>query len=182
MRRGAFIWTTTLADGSGFLEIATTRQAEYSSCGCQTMNDYSINQRNSYLAVSEPWNSNHLDEYVEQDFGTGVVKITPAHDPNDFEVGNRHQLPRINVMNDDATMNELTGKYEGMDRFVARKLSWKDLERSWSSCKNQLLRRWSLKNVQMSLLNHVFQQWFVKMGPLAETKPSIRNVKKATTR
>ena len=61
------------------------------------------------------------DEYVEMDFGTGVVKITPAHDPNDFEVGLRHNLPVINVMNEDATINENGGKYAGMDRYEARK-------------------------------------------------------------
>ena len=61
------------------------------------------------------------DSYVEMDFGTGVVKITPAHDPNDFEVGLRHNLPVINVMNDDATINENGGKYRGMDRYECRK-------------------------------------------------------------
>ena len=61
------------------------------------------------------------DEYVDKEFGTGCVKITPAHDPNDFEVGKRHSLPEINIMNDDATMNELCGKYAGMDRYEARK-------------------------------------------------------------
>ena len=61
------------------------------------------------------------DEYVDREFGTGVVKITPAHDPNDFEVGVRHNLPRISVMNDDGTMNENAGEYAGMDRMEARK-------------------------------------------------------------
>lgn len=60
------------------------------------------------------------DEYVEREFGTGVVKITPAHDPNDFEVGLRHDLPCISVMNDDGTMNKLAGEYEGMDRYECR--------------------------------------------------------------
>ena len=57
------------------------------------------------------------DEYVDKEFGTGAVKITPAHDPNDFEVGRRHDLPVINVMNDDATINENGGRYEGMERY-----------------------------------------------------------------
>lgn len=61
------------------------------------------------------------DEYVDKEFGTGVVKITPAHDPNDFEVGKRHNLEQINIMNDDATINENGGKYAGMDRYEARK-------------------------------------------------------------
>ena len=61
------------------------------------------------------------DEYVDKEFGTGCVKITPAHDPNDFEVGKRHNLPEINIMNDDATINSLGGKYAGMDRYEARR-------------------------------------------------------------
>ncbi|MGO5159388.1 MULTISPECIES: valine--tRNA ligase [unclassified Bilifractor] len=68
------------------------------------------------------------DEYVDKEFGTGCVKITPAHDPNDFEVGKRHNLEEINILNDDATMNEKCGKYAGMDRYVARKAIVKDLE------------------------------------------------------
>lgn len=68
------------------------------------------------------------DEYVDKEFGTGCVKITPAHDPNDFEVGKRHNLEEINILNDDATMNELCGKYAGMDRYEARKAIVKDLE------------------------------------------------------
>ncbi|MCQ2499891.1 MAG: valine--tRNA ligase [Lachnospiraceae bacterium] len=68
------------------------------------------------------------DEYVDKEFGTGCVKITPAHDPNDFEVGKRHDLAEINIMNDDATINELGGKYTGMDRYEARKAMVKDLE------------------------------------------------------
>ncbi|HIX28488.1 MAG TPA: valine--tRNA ligase [Candidatus Blautia stercoravium] len=68
------------------------------------------------------------DEYVDKEFGTGCVKITPAHDPNDFEVGKRHNLPEINIMNDDATINELGGKYAGMDRYEARKTMVEDLK------------------------------------------------------
>ncbi len=68
------------------------------------------------------------DEYVDKEFGTGCVKITPAHDPNDFEVGKRHSLPEINIMNDDATMNEFCGKYAGMDRYEARKAMVEDLK------------------------------------------------------
>jgi len=68
------------------------------------------------------------DEYVDKEFGTGCVKITPAHDPNDFEVGKRHSLPEINILNDDATINELGGKYAGMDRYEARKAVVADLE------------------------------------------------------
>ena len=68
------------------------------------------------------------DYYVDKEFGTGAVKITPAHDPNDFEVGKRHNLPEINIMNDDATINEKGGKYAGMDRYEARKAIVADLD------------------------------------------------------
>jgi valyl-tRNA synthetase len=70
------------------------------------------------------------DEYVDKEFGTGAVKITPAHDPNDFEMGLRHKLEQINIMNSDATINENGGKYQGMDRYEARKQIVKDLK-SW---------------------------------------------------
>ena len=69
------------------------------------------------------------DEYVDMEFGTGCVKITPAHDPNDFEVGKRHNLEEINIMNDDATINERGGKYAGMDRYEARRAMVEDLEK-----------------------------------------------------
>lgn len=69
------------------------------------------------------------DSYVDREFGTGVVKITPAHDPNDFEVGKRHNLPVINVMNDDATINENGGKFQGMDRYEARKAIVEELDK-----------------------------------------------------
>ena len=68
------------------------------------------------------------DDYVTPDFGTGMVKITPAHDPNDFKVGKRHNLPELNTMNEDASMNENAGKYKGMDRFEARKAIVTDLK------------------------------------------------------
>ena len=71
------------------------------------------------------------DPYVDKEFGTGCVKITPAHDPNDFEVGKRHNLAEINIMNDDATINCTGGKYEGMDRYEARKAMVEDLEGAW---------------------------------------------------
>ena len=81
------------------------------------------------------------DAYVEKDFGTGVVKITPAHDPNDFEVGVRHNLPRINVMNDDGTMNEKAGKYAGMDRMEARKAVFKSFRLAKKSKNTQSMAR-----------------------------------------
>ena len=76
------------------------------------------------------------DAYVDKEFGTGCVKITPAHDPNDFEVGKRHNLEEINIINDDATINANGGKYEGMDRYEARKAMVEDLEEDGTSCKS----------------------------------------------
>lgn len=117
------------------------------------------------------------DEYVDKEFGTGAVKITPAHDPNDFEVGRRHGLPVINVMNDDATINENGGRYEGMERYEARKAIVKDLEEQGYLVK--------IKEHEHNVGTHdrckatiepmVKPQWFVKMDELA--KPAIEAVK-----
>ena len=117
------------------------------------------------------------DEYVDKEFGTGAVKITPAHDPNDFEVGRRHGLQVINVMNDDATINENGGRYEGMERYEARKAIVKDLEEQGYLVK--------IKEHEHNVGTHdrckatiepmVKPQWFVKMDELA--KPAIEAVK-----
>ena len=117
------------------------------------------------------------DEHADPEFGTGVVKITPAHDPNDFEVGRRHDLPVINVMNDDATINENGGRYEGMERYEARKAIVKDLEEQGYLVK--------IKEHEHNVGTHdrckatiepmVKPQWFVKMDELA--KPAIEAVK-----
>ena len=164
-----------LADGSGFLEIATTRPETL--LGDTAVAVHPDDERYQALigkTVILPLVNREIpiiaDEYVEQDFGTGVVKITPAHDPNDFEVGNRHNLPRINVMNDDATMNELAGKYEGMDRFAARKAIVKDLEEAGLLVKieKHFTQRWSLRTYRCVVEPRLSKQWFVKMGPLAE--------------
>ena len=117
------------------------------------------------------------DEYVDMEFGTGVVKITPAHDPNDFEVGKRHNLPVIRVMNDDGTMNELAGEFAGLDRYEARK---------------QIVAKLQEMGILQKVVPHahnvgscyrchttvepiVSKQWFVKMKPLAE--PDLAAVK-----
>ena len=110
------------------------------------------------------------DEYVEKDFGTGAVKITPAHDPNDFEVGQRHNLEIINVMNDDATINKHGGKYAGLDRYAARKEIVKDLEECGAlirieDYKHNVGTCYRCKTTVEPLLS---DQWFVKMKPLAE--------------
>ena len=164
-----------LADGSAFLEIATTRPETL--LGDTAVAVHPDDERYQALigkTVILPLVNREIpiiaDEYVEQDFGTGVVKITPAHDPNDFEVGNRHNLPRINVMNDDATMNELAGKYEGMDRFAARKAIVKDLEEAGLLVKieKHLHSVGHSERTDVVVEPRLSKQWFVKMGPLAE--------------
>ena len=118
------------------------------------------------------------DEYVDKEFGTGCVKITPAHDPNDFEVGKRHDLEVIRVMNDDGSMNELAGKYAGLDRYEARKQIGKDLQTLGALVKIEP----HTHNVGHCYRCHstvepiVSKQWFVKMEPLA--KPAINAVMK----
>ena len=122
------------------------------------------------------------DEYVDKDFGTGCVKITPAHDPNDFEVGQRHNLEKIRVMNDDATMNEYAGKYCGMDRYECRKAMVSDLEEMGLLVKVEDHSH----NVGVcyrcgtSVEPIISKQWFVKMKPLAE--PAIEAVKNGDTK
>ena len=114
------------------------------------------------------------DEYVERDFGTGCVKITPAHDPNDFEVGKRHDLEIIKVMNDDATINkEYGGKYAGMDRYEARRVLVEDLQREGylvkiDPCSHNVGTCYRCKTTVEPLTS---DQWFVKMAPLA--KPAL---------
>ena len=117
------------------------------------------------------------DSYVEMDFGTGVVKITPAHDPNDFEVGLRHNLPIINVMTDDAHINELGGKYAGMDRYEARKAIVADLEEGGYLVKVEPMKHnvGSCYRCSTTVEPRISKQWFVKMQPLAE--PAIDVVK-----
>ena len=117
------------------------------------------------------------DTYVEMDFGTGVVKITPAHDPNDFEVGLRHNLPVINVMTDDAKINELGGKYVGMDRYEARKAIVADLEAEGFLVKIEPLKHnvGACYRCNSVVEPRVSKQWFVKMAPLAE--PALNAVK-----
>lgn len=110
------------------------------------------------------------DEYVTPEFGTGMVKITPAHDPNDFKVGNRHNLERINTMNEDATMNANAGKYEGMDRFEARKAIVKDLEDGgfMLSIDPIVHSVGHSERTGVQVEARLSTQWFVKMEPLAE--------------
>ena len=164
-----------LADGSGYLEVATTRPETL--LGDTAVAFHPDDERYQALigkTVILPLVNREIpviaDEYVEQDFGTGVVKITPAHDPNDFEVGNRHDLPRINVMNDDATMNELAGKYQGMDRFAARKAVVADLDAAGLLIKieQHLHSVGHSERTGVVVEPRLSTQWFVRMGPLAE--------------
>ena len=121
------------------------------------------------------------DEYVDKEFGTGCVKITPAHDPNDFEVGERHNLEQIKVMNDDATMNHYAGKYEGMDRYECRKAMIKDLEEQGLLVKveDHTHNVGQCYRCGTTVEPIISKQWFVKMKPLA--KPAIEAVKNGDT-
>ena len=122
------------------------------------------------------------DEHADMEFGTGCVKITPAHDPNDFEVGLRHNLPVVRVMNDDGTMNENAGKYAGMDRYECRKQLEKDLEEGGYLIKKEP----HAHNVGHCYRCHstvepiVSKQWFVKMEPLARPAINAVTYKKTT--
>ena len=121
------------------------------------------------------------DEYVDKEFGTGCVKITPAHDPNDFEVGLRHNLEQIKVMNDDATMNAYAGKYEGMDRYECRKEMIKDLEEQGLLVKieDHAHNVGQCYRCGTTVEPIISKQWFVKMEPLAG--PAIDAVKDGRT-
>jgi len=118
------------------------------------------------------------DTYVDKDFGTGVVKITPAHDPNDFEVGKRHNLPIINIMNDDATINKNGGKYEGMDRYAAREAIVKELESMGLLVKIEDYSHnvGTHDRCKTTIEPLVKEQWFVRMDELI--KPAVEAVKK----
>ena len=117
------------------------------------------------------------DTYVDKEFGTGVVKITPAHDPNDFEVGKRHNLPEINVMNDDATINEKGGKYAGLDRYEARKQIVAELEELGLLVKieEHVHNVGTHDRCSTTVEPMIKQQWFVKMDELI--KPAVEAVK-----
>ena len=123
------------------------------------------------------------DYYVDKEFGTGAVKITPAHDPNDFEVGKRHNLPEINIMNDDATINEqYGGKYAGMDRYEARKAMVADLEEQGYLVKvvPHSHNVGTHDRCHTTVEPMIKQQWFVKMEELA--KPAIEAIKNGDLR
>ncbi len=122
------------------------------------------------------------DDYVELEFGSGAVKITPAHDPNDFEVGLRHNLPVIRVMNDDGTMNDLAGKYAGMDRFACREAIVAELKELGAlvQIEDHAHNVGHCYRCGCTVEPIVSKQWFVKMKPLAD--PAISAVKKKSIR
>ena len=122
------------------------------------------------------------DPYVEMDFGTGVVKITPAHDPNDFEVGLRHNLPVINIFTEDAHINENGGKYQGLTREECRKAIIKDLEAGGYLIKTEPYKHnvGTCYRCSTTVEPRVSKQWFVKMDPLA--KPAIEAVRSHRTK
>ena len=171
-----------IADGSGYVEIATTRPETMLGDTAVAVNPE--DERYQHLigkTLKLPLTDREIpviaDPYVDREFGTGCVKITPAHDPNDFEVGRRHNLPEINIMNDDATINCPGSKYDGMDRYEARRAIVADLE------EQGLLVRVEehVHNVGTHDRCHttveplIKQQWFVKMEEMA--KPAIEAIK-----
>ena len=122
------------------------------------------------------------DSYVDKEFGTGAVKITPAHDPNDFEVGKRHNLEEINILNDDGTINENGGKFAGMDRYEARKAIVKELEEEGYLVRIEAHEHnvGTHDRCHTTVEPMVKKQWFVKMSEMA--KPAIEAVKNGDLR
>ena len=176
-----------LTDGTGELRLATTRPETL--LGDTAVAVHPDDERyKAYVGktVTLPLVGREIpvvaDEYVEMDFGTGVVKITPAHDPNDFEVGLRHNLPVINVMDEGAVINENGGKYQGMTRDEARKAIVKDLDEGGYLVKVEPIKHnvGSCYRCGTVVEPRVSKQWFVKMEPLA--KPALDVVREGKIR
>ncbi|RLK62967.1 valine--tRNA ligase [Atopobacter sp. AH10] len=174
--KGAFYHIAyPLADGSGQVEIATTRPETL--LGDTAIAVHPSDDRYKAIVGKEvilPLVNKKIpvvaDAYVDREFGTGVVKITPAHDPNDFAVGNRHNLPRVNVMNPDATMNENAGKYQGMTREEARKAVVADLKAQGYLLKVEEMVHsvGHSERTDVVVEPRLSTQWFVKMEDLAK--------------
>ena len=169
-------------DGSGYLEFATTRPETMLGDTAVAVNPKDERYKDLIgKTLIIPLVNREIpvvaDEYVEMDFGTGVVKITPAHDPNDFEVGKRHNLPIINVMTDDAKITEDYPAYAGMDRFEARKAIVRDLEELGYLIRVEDYAHnvGTCYRCGTTVEPRVSMQWFVKMEPLA--KPAIDEVR-----
>lgn len=165
-----------------FLEFATTRPETMLGDTAVAVNPE--DERYAHLigkTVILPFTEREIpilaDTYVDMEFGTGVVKITPAHDPNDFEVGKRHNLPEINILNDDATINENGGKFIGMDRYEARKAIVRELEEMGLLVKieDHVHNVGTHDRCKTTIEPMIKQQWFVKMDELI--KPAVEAVR-----
>lgn len=165
----------TTFNGKNYIEIATTRPETMMGDVAVAVNPDDERYKDIVgKTLVLPLQGRHIpiiaDQYVDPEFGTGMVKITPAHDPNDFEVGNRHNLERINTMNEDATMNANAGKYEGLDRFEARKAIVADLKEQGYMLKIEPIVHsvGHSERTGVQVESRLSTQWFVKMKPLAE--------------
>ncbi|WP_312641721.1 valine--tRNA ligase [Hydrogenoanaerobacterium sp.] len=176
-----------VSDGSGYLEVATTRPE--TMLGDTAVAVHPDDERYKKLVgktVTLPLVDKEIpvvaDDYVEMDFGTGVVKITPAHDPNDFEVGLRHNLPIVNIFTPDAHIEEGWGKYSGMDRTTARKAIVADLEAGGYLVRTEDYTHnvGTCYRCATVVEPRVSKQWFVKMEPLA--KPACKAVRDGETK
>lgn len=175
------------ADGSGYLELATTRPETLLGDTAVAVNPNDERYKDCIgkmliLPIVHREIPVVADDYVDVEFGTGVVKITPAHDPNDFEVGLRHNLEIIDVMTDDAHIKEGWGKYSGMDRYECRKEIVKDLEAEGALLKIEDYSHnvGTCYRCSTTIEPKVSKQWFVKMKPLAG--PAIDAVKNNDTK
>ncbi len=175
-----------LSDGSGYINLATTRPETLLGDTAVAVNPKDDRYKDMVgKTVILPLVHREIpivaDDYVEMDFGTGVVKITPAHDPNDFEVGLRHDLPVLNVMTDDAKITDDYPAYAGMDRYEARKAIVKDLEAEGALVKIEDYSHnvGTCYRCSTTVEPRVSKQWFVKMKPLAG--PAIDAVKNDET-
>ena len=164
------------ADGSGDIEIATTRpETMLGDTAVAVHPDDDRYKDKIGKMLNLPLSDREIpliaDEHADMEFGTGAVKVTPAHDPNDFEIGNRHDLPRINVMKEDGTMNDnAPEKYRGMDRFECRKAVVEDLKAAGAFIKQEPHQHsvGHCYRCDTVVEPYLSKQWFVKMGPLAE--------------
>ena len=176
-----------LSDGSGFIEMATTRPEPMLGDTAVAVNPDDERYK-SYVGKTVILPLVHreipiiADSYVDMEFGTGVVKITPAHDPNDFEVGKRHGLPVVNVLTDDAKITDDYPKYAGMDRYEAREAIVADLraEGALVEIEDYTHNVGTCYRCHTTVEPRVSMQWFVKMEELA--KPAIEAVKSGETR
>ena len=176
-----------LSDGSGYIEMATTRPETMLGDTAVAVNPNDDRYKDMVgKTVVLPIVHREIpiiaDEYVEMEFGTGVVKITPAHDPNDFEVGLRHNLPVINVLTEDARIVDDYPKYAGMDRYEAREAIVKDLEAEGALVKIEDYSHnvGTCYRCHTTVEPRVSKQWFVKMKELAA--PAIEAVKNGDTK